>query len=204
LCTANPTQALLTDFSPATVTANGTWGTLGQLTGTVFGFRGALTNDAGISSNVTAVLDRTNMDLGLGGVVLPNDYAGGGMAFASCVDTANWTGIEFTLGGTSDGCIVTFQLQTLSQEPVVNHGTCVSSCYNFPNTVLAIPATPGTPTVVRFSDLAGTGMPSAPSDLAMEMVGLQWQFTAPVPTNGGAVVGCSPAMTITNVRWLSN
>jgi hypothetical protein len=203
LCTADPTQPLLTDFSPATLTASGVWGTPGQLTGHAFGFGGALLNDAGVRSSVTAVLDRTTMDLELEGMIVSNDYAGGGMSFDSCVDTTRWTGIAFMLGGTADGCTVTFQLLTLSQEPVVNHGTCVGSCYNFPNVAVTIPATSG-PTVVRFSDLSDTGMPAAPSDFEKEMFGLEWQFTTPAPTGGGPAVGCSPAMTIQNVRWVSN
>jgi hypothetical protein len=204
LCSANPTQLVLTDFSPATLTANGTWGTPGQLTGDVFGFGGAVTDDAGVRSSVTAIVDRTNRDLALSGTVLPNDYAGGGMSFDSCVDTTSWTGIQFTLGGTSDGCSVTFQLQTASQEPVSNHGTCQSTCYDFPNVGVTIPTTAGTPTVVRFSDLADTGMPSAASDIEMEMFGLEWQFITPAPTDGGVARGCSPDMTITDVRWVSN
>jgi hypothetical protein len=205
-CTADPTTALLTNFGSAAgdggVTAAGAWGTTGQLTGHTFGYKGALTNEAGVMSSVTATINRTNMDLELAGTVVAGDYAGGGMSFDSCVDSTNWTGIEFTLGGTTGGCTLTFQLQTLSQEGTSNKGTCTSSCYNFPNKVITI--TPGTPIVVKFSDLAGTGMPATVADFEQEMFGLQWQFTSPAPPDGGIQMGCSPDMTITNVNWVND
>jgi hypothetical protein len=208
-CTANPTTALITNFGTAVgdggVTANGSWGTSGQLTGSVFGYPGSKTNDAGVKSSVTAkVTPATGMNLELSGTVVAADYAGGGMAFGTCVDSTNWTGIQFTLGGTSNGCSITFQLQTESQEPTSAKGTCTaSSCYNFPQVPITIPATAGTPTIVKFSDLAGTGMPSAAADFEKEMFGLQWQFTSAAPPDGGMQVGCSPDMTITDVMWVS-
>jgi hypothetical protein len=207
-CTANPTTALLSNFGSAAgdggVTASGTWGTTGQLTGSVFGYKGSKTSEAGVTSSVTATIERPTMDLKLSGTVVAADYAGGGMAFATCVDSSTWTGIEFTLGGTADGCIITFQLQTESQEPPSNKGTCTaSSCYSFPQLPVTIPDTPG-PTIVQFSDLTGTGMPSAPADFEKEMFGLQWQFSSATPPDGSVQVGCSPSMTISDVMWVSN
>src|SRR5580692_8302257 len=108
-CTANPTTSLLSNFGSAAgdggVSASGTWGTTGQLTGSVFGYKGSKTNDAGVMSSVTATIERSTMDLRLAGTVVAADYAGGGMAFSTCVDSTNWTGIQFTLGGTADRCI---------------------------------------------------------------------------------------------------
>lgn len=208
-CTANPTTALISNFGTAAgdggVTASGTWGTTGQLTGSVFGYKGSKTNDAGVMSSVTAKINRaTGMNLELSGTVVAADYAGGGMAFSTCVDSTTWTGIQFNLGGTADGCTITFQLQTESQEPPSNKGTCTaSSCYSFPQIAVTIPATPG-PTVVKFSDLTATGMPSAPMDFEKEMFGLQWQFTSAAPPDGSVQVGCSPDMTITDVMWTTN
>jgi hypothetical protein len=205
-CTANPTTALLTNFGSASgdggVTASGQWGTLGQLTGHTFGYKGAMTNDAGVMSSVTATIDRTAMDLQLQGTVVAGDYAGGGMSFDTCVNSTMWTGIQFTIGGTTDGCNLAFQLQTLSQEGTSNKGTCTSSCYNFPNKTITVPATP-TPMTILFSDLAGTGMPADPAAFEMEMFGLQWQFTSAAPVgDGGIQMGCSPNITITNVSWV--
>jgi hypothetical protein len=163
-----------------------------------------LTNDAGVMSSVSATIDRTSMNLTLAGTVVAADYAGGGMAFSTCVDSSTWTGVQFTLGGTADGCNVTFQLQTESQEPPSNKGTCTaSSCYQFPQLAVTIP-TDGSPTVIKFSDLTATGMPSAPADFTKEMFGLQWQFTSAAPPDGGNQVGCMPHMTISNVMWTSN
>jgi hypothetical protein len=206
-CAANPTTSLLTNFSTAAgdggICASGTWGTTGQLTGHTFGYGGAMTNDAGVKSSVTATVQTATMDLELHGTVLAADYAGGGMSFDTCVDSTNWTGIQFTLGGTADGCSITFQLQTQSQEPPSNKGTCTaSSCYNFPQVPVTI--TPGTPVVIKFADLAGTGMPAAVADFEKEMFGLQWQFTSVAPPDGGVQVGCSPSMTISDVMWTSN
>jgi hypothetical protein len=208
-CTGNPTIPLITNFGSAAgdggVSANGSWGTTGQLTGTVFGYTGAVTNEAGVQSKVTAAIDKTAGHVTLSGTVNPADYAGGGMAFATCVDSTSWTGIRFTLGGTADGCNITFQLQTESQEPPSNKGTCPGSCYNFPQLAVTIPATAGTPTVVKFSDLMATGMPANPADFEKEMFGLQWQFTSAAPTaDGSAQLGCMPAMTISDVEWITN
>ncbi|HVV52011.1 MAG TPA: hypothetical protein VHO06_20245 [Polyangia bacterium] len=207
-CTANPTTALLTNFGSAAgdggVSTNGQWGTTGQLTGHTFGYKGALTNDAGVMSSVMATINRSAGNMELKGTVVAADYAGGGMSFDTCVDSSMWTGIQFTLGGTADGCNITFQLQTESQEPPSNKGTCTGSCYDFPQIAVTIPATAGTPTVVKFSDLTATGMPSAPADFEKEMFGLQWQFSSAAPPDGGVQAGCSPDMTISDVMWTSN
>jgi hypothetical protein len=169
----------------------------------VFGYAGAVTSEAGVQSKVSATIDKTAGHVTLAGTVNPADYAGGGLAFATCVDSSSWTGVQFTLGGTSDGCDITFQLQTESQEPPSNKGTCPGSCYNFPQVKVTIP-TDGTPTVIKFSDLMGTGMPSASLDFEKEMFGLQWQFTSVAPPDGGVQVGCMPMMTISDVMWTTS
>jgi hypothetical protein len=207
-CTSNPTEQLITNFGSAAgdggVTPSGMWGTTGQLTGTVFGYPGTMKNDAGVMSSIGASIDKTSGLLKFSGTVNPADYAGGGMAFGTCVNTTNWTGIQFTLGGTSDGCNITFQLQTESQEPPMQKGTCTaSSCYDFPQIPVTIP-TDGSATVIHFIDLTGTGMPASPSDFEKEMFGLQWQFTSATPPDGGVQVGCKPMMTISNVMWTTN
>jgi hypothetical protein len=205
-CSANPTTALLTNFGSASgdggITASGQWGTTGQLTGHTFGYHGAIMTDGGAqASNITATVDRTNMDLELKGMVAPGDYSGGGMSFDTCVDSSNWSGIQFTLGGTADGCNLAFQLQTLSQEGTSNKGTCTSSCYNFPNKTITVPSTP-TVVTIMFADLANTGMPAAVADFEKEMFGLQWQFTSPAPIADAAQLGCMPDITITDVMWI--
>ncbi len=208
-CTANPTTALLTNFGSASgdggVTAGGQWGTTGQLTGHTFGYHGMVLTDGGAqASMVTATIDRVGMDLELKGMVAPGDYSGGGMSFDNCVNSTMWTGIQFTIGGTTDGCNLAFQLQTLSQEGISNHGTCPdgASCYNFPNKTITVSTTPA-PVTILFSDLEGTGMPATAAAFEMEMFGLQWQFTSAAPVgDGGIQMGCSPDVTITNVSWV--
>jgi len=208
-CTTNPTNQLLSNFNLADsgdggITSSGSWGTTGMLTGHTFGYVGAMTNDAGVMSKVTASIDTAKMDLELKGIVNPADYAGGGMSFDTCVDSTMWTGIQFTLGGTADGCTLQFQLQTESQEPPSNKGTCTSSsCYAFPKEQIQVPATPAV-VVVRFADLANTGSPALPADFEKEMFGLQWHFQSAAPPDGGVQTGCSPDVTITNVMWTTN
>jgi hypothetical protein len=163
-----------------------------------------MANEAGATSMVSAMIDTKNFDLELHGTVNPADYAGGGMSFDQCVNTTNWTGIQFTLGGTADGCTLQFQLQTESQEPPSNKGTCTSSsCYAFPKEQIQVPATPAV-VVVRFADLANTGSPALPADFEKEMFGLQWHFQSAAPPDGGVQTGCSPDVTITNVMWTTN
>lgn len=208
-CTANPTNQLLSNFNLADsgdggINSSGQWGTAGMLTGHTFGYSGTMTNDAGVTSKVSSSIDTGKMELVLAGTVNAADFAGGGMSFDTCVNTTNWTGVQFTLGGTADGCHVTFMLQTESQEPPTNKGTCTaSSCYQFPQLMVTIP-TDGSPTVVHFTDLDGTGMPTGHADFEKEMFGLQWQFTSAAPPDGSAQVGCKPNMTISDVMWTTN
>jgi hypothetical protein len=126
------------------------------------------------------------------------------MSFDQCVNTSTFTGIQFTLGGTTGGCNLRFEVQSFSQQSVDNGGGCPkgASCYSFPSELLQ--STTG-PIVVKFADLAGTGQPAAAADLAKELGGLQWQFESPAPVGDAGQMGCTAiSLTIANVSFASN
>jgi len=195
---ADPSRPLLTDFSDWDA-PNGKWGMIGNLRGSKFGYMGAMSGSA-----VTATVDTTAMNLVLAGAVVTSDYAGGGMSFDSCVNTSQYTGIQFTLGGDVSGCDLFFQVQT-SEQQASTGGACVKAadgtgCYSFPKKQLTF--APG-PVTVMFSDLSG-GKPTDPAAIAAEIVGLQWQFQSPgnVP-DGGTQAGCPAVnMTIDDVSFV--
>jgi hypothetical protein len=141
----------------------------------------------------------------LSGSVGAADYAGGGMSFGRCVHTTAYTGVTFTLAGTTAGCDLLFQLQTYSQQSTANNGLCDStttSCFHFPNVRVTVGAAP---IVVRFSDLANTGQPTDAAALAAEIVGLQWQLQSAAPPAGGSQQPCAGvSLSIDNVAFTTN
>jgi hypothetical protein len=154
------------------------------------------------------MVDNTAHAFLLSGAVDAGGYGGGGLSFDECVNTAAYSGIQFTLGGTTGGCDVVLQVQTFEQKPsdATPKGGCVADagtggCYSFPQAKL--PATTGTITV-KFADLAG-GKPLGAAEITKEMVGLQWQFQSPPPpaVDGGVQPACTGiAMTITDVKFV--
>ena len=191
----SPGTPLISDFSPSGwYPAAGKFGTVGNLTGALFAY-------AGTGSTMTPGVDTTNQNLVLTGNVSAGDYAGGGMAFDSCVNTSTYTGVQFTLGGTVAGCELYFQIQTFSEQATSNGGGCTSSCYQFPKAMLT--STTG-PVTVHFTDLAG-GLPATAGDIGKEILGLQWQFQSPAPAGDGGQLGCTGiALTIDDVSFVSN
>jgi hypothetical protein len=152
---------------------------------------------------MTATVDTTNQDLVLSGSVAAGDYAGGGMSFDACVNTTTYTGVQFTLGGTTAGCDLYFQVQTFDEKPagLGQVGGCTTGCYAFPGTKLT--STSGAVSV-PFANLTGGQLTTEPS-IANEIVGLQWQFQSPAPVGDGGQVGCTGInLTITNVSFVSN
>jgi hypothetical protein len=124
------------------------------------------------------------------GTMANGDYAGGGLSFEQCVNTTTWTGVKFTLGGTTGGCTVQFQLQTSTQKRG-SGGACSSdptaSCFNFPKKTVDV----GSPQTVLWTDLENTGLPADAAGMAAEIVGLQWQFVSPAAGDGGAAADCT-------------
>ena len=190
----SPANPLLTDFTEGTW--NNTMGKWGC------GFNGATYSYAGPKSTMVAQVNTMAHNLQLSGDVASGDYAGGGLSFGQCVNTTVYSGVEFTLGGTSAGCDVYFQVQSYDAQGVANGGGCPDKgvgCYIFPQFKLA--ATMGQLTV-HFSDLSG-GMPTGAAAIAAEIVGLQWQFQSPPPPDGGLQVSCEKiGLTITDVKFV--
>ena len=198
----SPTNPLLSDFS-ATTWSNtaGKWGMAANLVGSLFSFHGPGVATAWNSSMVA------NEALVLSGTVDAGDYANGGMSpFDQCVNTSAYTGVQFTLGGTTAGCDLYFQVQTFSQQSTTNHGGCVTPpgpCYAFPKVKVTFGTTPIT---VRFSELLnGAGTPVGASAVAMEMVGLQWQLQSPPPGDAGLLqAACTGVnLTIDDVKFVN-
>ena len=204
----SPAMALLTDFGSATWNNTaGKWGTPGNLTGAVYSYGGNKLTDAGMATALMQMVDTTAMNTVLSGTVAAGDYGGGGLSFDSCVNTTTYTGVQFTLGGTTGGCDVYFQVQTFVEQGIANKGGCDpsaagASCYSFPQMKLASPTGMVT---VHFSDLAG-GMPTGASAIAAQIVGLQWQFQSAAPaTAGGPQTDCTGInLTIDDVQFVSN
>jgi hypothetical protein len=191
----SPATPLITDFSPAGWhLAAGKFGTPGNPTGSIFSY-------AATGSVMASMVDTTNQNLVLSGNVVPSGWAGGGMSFDSCVNTSIYTGVQFTLGGTTAGCELYFQIQTFSQQATLNGGGCTISCYNFPKTVLT--NTTGLVTV-HFTDLAG-GQPTNATDIAKEITGLQWQLQSPAPVGDAGQPGCTGIkLTIDDVAFVGD
>jgi hypothetical protein len=187
---------LLTDFSPNYWNAaTGKWGVASNLTGSWSSYKGAMA--------LTAIAGAvTNQSLTLTGTIAAGDYAGMAMSFDACVNTTTYTGFQFTLGGSTAGCDVVFEVQTFSQQTIGAHGGCTgagTTCFQFPKLKVAVSATPIT---VHFSDLVGTGLPVTAAGIAAEIVGLEWQLQQPPGTPQAPCQNIN--LSIDNVQFVSN
>ena len=191
----DPADPLLTDFSPATYNAaKGKWGVEGNLTGTTYNRK-----DSG--STVTSKVDAEAFSLS-GKVVpgaTPESYAGGGLQFDSCVDTAVYTGVEFLLSGSTGGCDVYFQLATYAEQPTFAKGGCAVACENFPEKKVTPRATPST---VLFSELANTGSPASATAMAAQIMGLRWNLQLPAGPVDAGPTPCSFNLTVDDVKFV--
>ena len=191
-----PTTAEITNFS--STEWNGITDKFGTGTaiGGIFSYGGVKTG-----STMALSVDSTNHTLVLSGSVVAGDYAGGGLSFDECVNASAYTGVQFTLGGTTGGCDLIFNVQTFDEKPPGTNqvGGCASNCYVFPNVKLT--STSG-PITVPFSTLTG-GQLIVATALQNEVVGLQWQFQSPAPVGDGGQPGCTGInLTITNVSFV--
>ena len=204
----DPAAALLTDFQ-ATTWSNGAgkWNTIAHdLTGSKYSNGGGMVQaDGGLATAITNNIDTTllNPALELKGTVVAGDYGFGLLSFDACVNTTKYTGIQFTLGGTTGGCDLYLLLQTFDEQGVANKGGCTTSCYQFPRKKLEV----GTaPVVVHFTDLENTGLPATAAAMKAQIVGLQWQFQSPAPApDGGTQVSCTGIdLTIDDVQFVAD
>ena len=206
----DPAAPLLVDFSSATWSSTlGKWNTLNRdLTGSKYSAGSGRANPDGGSmvSVITNAIDSTasNPNFELKGNVLSSaDFGFGLLSFDKCVNTTQYTGIQFTLGGTAAGCDFTFQIQTFDQQATSNRGGCTASCYHFPQKKIAVPATPTT-VAVHFSELAGTGMPDTADGIRAQIVGLQWQFQTAAGGDAGQVSCDGIDVTIDDVGFTTD
>ena len=156
-----PASGLLSDFD-APPPGPGRWASSNGLFGTVFAFA----KDS--SSTATATVGSAPSDLHLTASVAANSYAGGGFLFDSCVSTAGYTSLRFSVAGTN-GCPIWLQVQTYNLKPDtdVPQGGCSSTCSSYP-TYQNVPISPSPVTVplASFSPWSST--------LSSQVVAVYW------------------------------
>jgi hypothetical protein len=200
---SNGTSGGVTDFTDWSTTT-GHWGSMSGLYGSIYPYAGP----SGSGSNMNVSVDTTGKDLHAQGNVTSGAYGGIGLAYCSCTTVAEFTQVQFTVGGSWPGCDLQLQIKTFDQTPTSNNppGGCNSSttsCYNYPAALtVAFPsATPQTVTV-KLSDVNNWT-----ATTAAEVIGLQWQWTysgSNIPADAGfdASAGCPIDATVTNVKFL--
>ena len=198
-------NALVTDFSPCTWhNTEGKWGAC-PLIGSIYAY-------ASPTSMGSSRVDRavTAQNYRFTGTVIAGDYAGAGMQFEACTDVSSFTGIQFTLLGSTGGCELELQFATYDQRPTSQGsypGSCDTdagtSCYAYPSAkALATPVdtTTQTTVTVHFADV-----PNWSDANAKQVVGLQWQATNPTLTDPDAgVVECMIDIRIDDIKFITN
>ena len=125
----------------------------------------------------------------LSGNVASGDYASGGLPFDSCVNVYPQMVFVFTLGGTTGGCDLYFEIMTYSQLPTSRKGGCTTNCYQFPKVKLTY--TTGLNSIFIY-DTEGTGLPADRVEIGKEIVGLQWRLQSPASVgDGGQGAACT-------------
>jgi hypothetical protein len=189
-----PATGLVTEFADWSAAA-GKWGPAGGLQGGRLAY-------AGTSSTAAADVDATAQNLRFTANVVAGGYAGGGITFDTCASAGTNTAVQFSLLGSTGGCVLEYQVQTFSQRPTteVPPGGCTGTCRVYPRKAgIATPtsATVKTMVIVRFSELLG--WTAANHD---EVVGMVWQVTSP-PTDGGVQLPCAVDMRVDDVRFVT-
>jgi hypothetical protein len=192
----DPAAPLLVDFSPQTwMPGAGKWSPVARdLTGSRYSSGGGKVADGGLTTAITNVIDTMLVDpnFEIKGTVVASDYGFGLLSFDKCVNTHTYTGVQFTVGGTTGGCDLYFLLQTFDQQGASNRGGCTgTSCYAFPRKKIDLSGTAATPVTVYFSELANTGMPATADAMKTQIVGFQWQLQSPPPADGGTQIDCT-------------
>jgi hypothetical protein len=187
--------ATLTDFSDWNPTS-GKWGSANSVIGGIFQYNSTgSTLQVAVAAKPGATGDNA---LHFSGTVVPamtgGGYAGGGLSFDVCATAAAYTGIGFTVSGSTGGCALELQLQTYSTKPATNGGGCQTGCVSAGKTNLTVPG----PVTVSFSDLSAAG-PGPFS--AAELVGIQWQLTIPPGVAGAPQAPCTVDMYVDDVTF---
>jgi hypothetical protein len=194
----DPTGPLITDFAAASFNNNkGRWADDPNLTFFTYSY-----HDPNSPSSTNADKVEGGAFTFSGQVVVPGSdpsYAGGGMHFDSCVNTTTYTGVQFTLTGTSGGCALYFDLETYSQQAIGERGGCASYCYQFPRMAVSPRSTPIT---VLFSALAGTGIPTSAAAMASEIMGMRWQLELAPGQGDAGQMDCTYNLTVDDVKFV--
>jgi hypothetical protein len=180
------------------------------LRGSVFSYSGPTVDGVNISSNSHGV-DATAGNFRLTLMAGSTGYAGGGLAFDSCVNASSFNAIRFSAWMTTGdqmNCTFKIQLQTFEQRPLTQSppGGCdlaAGSCYGFPaSPSMTLTTTPQTFTF-PFSML--TTSATHASAFQGQIVALQWQLEsgAPLDPDGGAQTACSIEVRIDDVNFLT-
>jgi hypothetical protein len=176
------------------------------LRGSVFAYSGPPPADGGapISSHTHGV-DAPAGNFRLSLMPGPGGYAGGGIAFDSCVNASAFTGLRFSAwlaSGDITGCNFKVQLQTYEQRPTSQSpaGACTGSCFGFPTSPnLTLASTP-TPIIVPFANMTTSATHAMP--VTGQIVGLQWQLESGAATvDGGPQPSCNVEIRIDDVAF---
>ena len=192
-----------TDYKAST----GNWGSTTGLYGSIYAYHGPM------GSSMSAVVDTTTHALHVTGAVTMGDYGGAGLGFLDCANTQAYSQIQFTISGSSPGCDLELQIKTFDQTPTSQNppGGCdqdAGTCYNYPVVKQVVVPTSDTMTVTT----PLTSVSPWSSQLAGQVVGLQWQFTGTnIPASdagdgdGGAsdaAAGCPIDVSISGIKFL--
>jgi hypothetical protein len=168
LCPATvvPAGGDITDFSNWSASA-GRWGTAGGLRGAIFSYA-----DRAMGSTAGVSVGGTNPSLRLTGQLAGGRFAGGGLAFETCANGSQYNALEFTIGGSTGGCLMELQVATYSDK-AVPEGACESGCVSARKQNLQTSVGPNAARVtVPFDEL----MDAAPRAFdPTEIVGVLWQ-----------------------------
>jgi O-glycosyl hydrolase len=177
----NGTSGGVTDFSDWN-TGTGKWGNMQSLYGAIYGYGGPTS-----ASKISASVDSANKDLHGVGQVANGGYGGIGLSYCACSTVTAFTQVSFTVAGSWPGCDMQMQIKTFDQTPTGQTpmgGCSAATCYDYPVVLKVAPPSSAPMTVTvplsSFSKWSATN--------AAQVVGLQWQWTFPIPPvpDGGA------------------
>jgi len=198
----------VTDFTDWKA-STGNWGNSNGLYGSIYAYHGPN------GSSMNAVVDTANHALHVTGAVTMGDYGGAGLGFLDCANTQAYSQLQFTISGSSPGCDLELQIKTFEQTPTSQNppGGCdqdAGTCYNYPVVKkVAVPSSQSMTVTTPFTSISPWS-----SDIAGQVVGLQWQFTGTnIPasdsdagdSDGGssdAAAGCPIDVSITGIKFL--
>jgi hypothetical protein len=176
---------------------DGNWGSTAGVYGSLFAYN----SDGPPKSTLGLAVDGTNPALHITGIVKPatmnGGYAGAGLSFKVCATAAAYSGIQFTVGGSTGGCALELQLQTYSTKQG-NGGGCSTGCGFAAKTNLVVPG----PVSIAFADLAkGAAEGAAVTFNPAELVGIQFQFTIPPGVGAAPQTDCPVDLTVDDITF---